>query len=845
MSRQLVIVESPAKAKTIQKYLGEDFQVLASYGHVRDLLPKEGAVDPEHDFAMRYVPIERNERHVEAIVKALKGADKLWLATDPDREGEAISWHLLELLKERGLMGQKPAERVVFHEITKKAVQDAIAHPRAIAMDLVNAQQARRALDYLVGFNLSPLLWRKVRPGLSAGRVQSAALRLICEREDEIEAFVTQEYWTIAARLRHADSEFAGRLTHWQGRKLDTFDIPNEENATAIRTEMAGDLSRQPLQVLEVERKSRLRQPAAPFTTSTLQQEASRKLGFSASRTMRVAQQLYEGVALGDETAGLITYMRTDAVNLAEEALASMRQFIDGHYGEAFLPDAPRRYKTKTKNAQEAHEAIRPTDITRTPEALQGRLERDLWRLYDLIWKRSVASQMAAARLDLVAVDLGCGSHWTLRANGSTVTFPGFLAIYQEGRDDNEEDEGNRLLPPLAVGDTPEVLGIDTDQHFTEPPPRYSEATLVKSLEAHGIGRPSTYASIIQTLQNREYVALEQRRFHPTDLGRVVGRFLVNHFEHYVNYGFTAAMEDDLDAISRGEKTWQPVLKAFWGPFHALLGEKANVSRAEATSEALDESCPQCGRPLLVRLGRHGRFVACSGYPECNYTRPLEGPREEAEAVGRDCPECGKPLIYKTGRYGRFISCSGYPECRYIEPLNKAKSTGVTCPACGQGELVEKRSRYGKVFYSCSTYPQCSYAVWGPPVARPCPRCAWPILVQKSTQRRGEELVCPQGECAFHFPEGASDAEIAGLLVGYVPPEPKEKRAPRPAKSAPAKKAPSKKVSAAKKAPMAKKPAASAGKAASKPAKAADKPKKSSPSTPGAAAKRAPKAISS
>ncbi|MBU2722961.1 type I DNA topoisomerase [Acidithiobacillus ferridurans] len=832
MAHQLVIVESPAKAKTIQKYLGDDFQVLASYGHVRDLQPKEGAVDTERDFAMRYTAIERNERHVDAIAKALRGADKLWLATDPDREGEAISWHLVELLRERHLLGDKPTQRVVFHEITKKAVQEAIAHPREIAMDLVNAQQARRALDYLVGFNLSPLLWRKVRPGLSAGRVQSAALRLICERENEIEAFVSREYWTIASRLQHAGSTFTARLTHWQNKKLEQFDIADGDQAQAIRSGMEDDLGHQALRVREVERKSRQRQPAAPFTTSTLQQEASRKLGFNASRTMRVAQQLYEGINIGNETVGLISYMRTDAVNLAEEAIASIRTFIDGYYGSEFVPETPRRYKTKTKNAQEAHEAIRPTDIARTPESLQGVLERDLWRLYELVWKRSIACQMAPARLDLVAVDMDAGTHWTLRANGSMVTFPGFMAVYQEGKDDGDEDENNRILPPLDVGDEPQVLGVDPEQHFTEPPPRYSDATLVKTLEAHGIGRPSTYASIIQTLQNREYVAVEQRRFHPTDLGRVVGRFLTNHFERYVDYGFTASMEDELDAVSRGEKQWQPVLSAFWSPFRALLDEKANVSRAEATSEALEEACPQCGKPLFLRLGRHGRFVACSGYPECNYTRPVDGPREPAEPVGRDCPDCGKPLVYKTGRYGRFISCSGYPECKHIEPLTQPKSSGVTCPQCGEGELVEKRSRYGKVFYSCNTYPKCTYAVWGPPVARPCPRCGWPIMIEKSGKRLGEQLACPQSECAFHFPVNASDAEIAAMLPDYTPPPPREKRAP------PAKRAARARKTTAK---TAKKPATEAtAAAAKKPAKA--KTTTAAAKKPAASKRKAPSA---
>ncbi|MEL5848059.1 MAG: type I DNA topoisomerase [Candidatus Igneacidithiobacillus chanchocoensis] len=780
---QLLIVESPAKAKTIQKYLGGDFTVLASYGHVRDLLPKEGAVDTEHDFAMRYAEIARNGKHVDAIASALRKADGLWLATDPDREGEAISWHLVELLRDKKLLEGKPVQRVVFHEITPRAVQEAVAHPRAIAMDLVNAQQARRALDYLVGFNLSPLLWRKVRPGLSAGRVQSAALRMICEREAEIRGFVAREYWTLTAHLGHDDKRFPARLTHWQGKKLEQFDIADEAAATTIREEILASLASKQLQVSEVERKQRQRQPAAPFTTSTLQQEASRKLGFNASRTMRVAQQLYEGISIGEETVGLITYMRTDAVNLSEDAIAAMRGFVEQHFGKEYLPAAPRRFKTKAKNAQEAHEAIRPTDIRRHPDQLKTRLDKDLWRLYDLIWKRAVACQMAAAQLDLVAVDFDNGGHWRLRANGSTVTFPGFLVVYQEGKDEDDEDDEQRLLPPMQKGDHPRFDGLDAEQHFTEPPPRYSDATLVKTLEAHGIGRPSTYASIIQTLQNREYVAVEQRRFHPTDLGEVVNQFLVQHFDQYVDFGFTAELEDQLDAISRGEKQWQPVLAAFWKPFRERLEEKANVSRSEATSEAIDEDCPQCGKPLRLKLGRYGRFISCSGYPECNYARPIDGPREAPEPVGRDCPECGKELVYRQGRYGRFISCSGYPSCKYLESLQAVKSTGVTCPQCQSGELVEKRSRYGKIFYSCNTYPKCNYAVWGEPIARACPRCSWPVLYKKSTKRRGEELICPQADCAFHFPEAAEPAEIHELLQIYQPPEPKEE-AEKPAKSA-------------------------------------------------------------
>jgi len=795
MTQQLLIVESPAKAKTIQKYLGPEFTVLASYGHVRDLVPKEGAVDPGQNFAMHYAEIARNAKHVEAIASALRKAKGLWLATDPDREGEAISWHLLELLQQRKLLQGKTVQRVVFHEITPKAVQEAVAHPRQIAMDLVNAQQARRALDYLVGFNLSPLLWRKVRPGLSAGRVQSAALRLICERENEIRNFVPREYWTIVAQLLHNEKSFPAKLQQWQGKKLEQFDIVNTEQAEAIRREILAALSMAPLLVRQVERKHRQRQPAAPFTTSTLQQEASRKLGFNASRTMRVAQQLYEGVNLGMESVGLITYMRTDAVNLSEDALQNLRFFIGEHFGKEYLPAKARLFKTKAKNAQEAHEAIRPTDILRTPEQLASKLDRDQFRLYELIWKRTVACQMAAAQLELVAVDLGTTtSHWQFRATGSTIIFPGFLALYQEGKDDSEEEEEQRLLPNLLAGDQPELERLDANQHFTEAPTRYNDATLVKTLEAYGIGRPSTYASIIQTLQNREYVALEHRRFVPTDLGEVVNQFLVQHFDRYVDYGFTASLEDELDAISRGEKQWQPVLAEFWGPFQERLEEKAHVSRAEATSEALDENCPQCGKALRLKLGRYGRFVACSGYPDCNYSRPLEGEREAPEPVGRDCPQCGKALVYRQGRYGRFISCSGYPDCKYLESLQPSKGTGITCPQCQQGELIEKRSRYGKIFYSCNTYPRCNYAVWGEPVEQPCPRCRWPVLYKKTTKRRGEELVCPQEDCGFHFPTTASSTEIEQLLAAHVVPTPRPKKEmssppknARPARQAPAK----------------------------------------------------------
>ena len=764
MSKQLVVVESPAKAKTIKKYLGKGFDVRASYGHVRDLLPKEGAVDPDHDFRMKYELIDKNKKHVDAIAKAMESADTLILATDPDREGEAISWHLYEILKDRKALEGKEVKRVVFHEITKRAIQEAVEHPRGLSFELINAQQARRALDYLVGFNLSPLLWKKIRRGLSAGRVQSPALRLIVEREEEIERFVSREYWTIEAKARAEKKAFPAKLIQFAGEKLEQFSIDNEARAqevvTAVQQAAQGRLT-----VTRVEKKQRRRNPPAPFTTSTLQQEAVRKLGFSASRTMRVAQQLYEGIDIGEGSVGLITYMRTDSVHLAQEALDDIRGFIRERYGAEQVPAKPRQFKTKSKNAQEAHEAIRPTSVARTPESLKPYLNKDQYRLYELIWKRTVACQMAHALIDTVSVDLAAGDSGTLfRATGSTVRKPGFMVLYQEGRDDAKQDEGDeRILPPLEEGQVVELVAVEPQQHFTEPPPRYTEATLVKALEEYGIGRPSTYASIISTLQQREYVEMDKRRFRPTDVGRIVNKFLTQHFDRYVDYDFTAQLEDELDAISRGEKEWISVLREFWEPFHARVEDKAKtVNRKDVTHEELDESCPKCGRPLSIRLGRRGRFIGCTGYPECDYARSLDEDRdaaaEEPEKVeGRSCPKCGADLIIRRGRYGKFIGCSAYPKCRYIEPLEKPEDTGVSCPECNKGTLLKRKSRYGKIFYSCSTYPDCKYAVWNPPLAEPCPQCGWPILTLKTTKRHGTEKVCPRKECGYSEPVDPGD----------------------------------------------------------------------------------------
>lgn len=762
MSKNLVIVESPAKAKTIKKYLGKDYEVLASYGHVRDLIPKEGAVNPDEDFAMKFQIIERNAKHVDAIAKAMKKADSLFLATDPDREGEAISWHLYELLKERGVLKDKSTRRVVFHEITKRAVNEAVENPRDLSTDLVNAQQARRALDYLVGFNLSPLLWKKIRRGLSAGRVQSPALRMIVEREEEIEKFRPREYWTIEADLEKDQHAFDAKLTHLHGKKLGQFTINKEKLARSAERELT-DAAHGKVTVSNVERKQRKRNPAAPFTTSTLQQEASRKLGFTTKRTMSVAQQLYEGIDIGEGSVGLITYMRTDSVSLANEALDEIRALIAQRYGENNLPEQAQQFKTKAKNAQEAHEAIRPTSASNVPDDIKSHLSADQYKLYNLVWKRTVACQMIHATIDTVGVEFAVGDGNLLRATGSTVVDPGFMTVYEEGVDDAKKSssEENRL-PPLTVGDAVDLIKIRPEQHFTEPPPRYSEASLVKTLEEHGIGRPSTYATIISTLQQREYVTLEKKRFQPTDVGRVVCKFLTNHFTRYVDYDFTANLEDELDEVSRGEKDWIPLMKEFWYPFKELVKEKEeSVSRSDVTTEAIDETCPKCGKQLNIRLGRRGRFIGCSGFPECDYTRNVDDDQESSEPEivdGRNCPECQSQLIIRSGRYGKFIGCSGYPQCKYIEPLEKPEDTGVTCPKCGKGTMLKRKSRRGKIFYSCSTYPDCDYAVWNEPAVGPCPQCGWPILTIKTTKKNGTQRTCPQKDCGFSEPYELEEA---------------------------------------------------------------------------------------
>jgi DNA topoisomerase-1 len=654
---KLLIVESPSKAKTLKKYLGNDFEVLASYGHVRDLIPKNGAVDPANQFAMKYEIIDRNAKHMDAITKAVKNADSIYLATDPDREGEAISWHIAEILADKKLLKNKLIKRVEFNEITQNAVKHAIDHPRDIAMNLVNAQQARRALDYLVGFNLSPLLWKKIRRGLSAGRVQSPALRMIVERELEIEAFNSQEYWSIHLdALKHAHG-FSAKLIQLEGEKIEQFSVINHDQ----QNDVVGKLllaSAGKTTVSRVEKKQRSRSPAAPFTTSTLQQEAVRKLGFTTSRAMRVAQQLYEGIDVGQGTVGLITYMRTDSFSLATEAVMQIREYVKKSFEPDFLPKSPIMYKTKAKNAQEAHEAIRPTDISRTPVKLRQYLNDEQFKLYEMIWKRTVACQMAPAKFDAVSVDLSVGSELNLfRATGQTLVFAGFIAVYKEDTDD-ADDDAEAKLPHLETGEVLNVEKIYGEQHFTEPPPRFSEASLVKTLEEYGIGRPSTYASIISTLQDREYVLLDKKRFTPTDVGRVVNKFLTEHFTRYVDYDFTAKLEDALDNVASGERDWVPLMDEFWQGFNQQIISKADVERPG--NELIDEACPKCGKPLQKQLSRYGTFIGCTGYnaePKCDYKRSLNGAAQvgsDPVIIGMDS-ETSKEIFLMNGPYGTYL----------------------------------------------------------------------------------------------------------------------------------------------------------------------------------------------
>ncbi|MEW6715227.1 MAG: type I DNA topoisomerase [Nitrospirota bacterium] len=731
--KSLLIVESPAKVKTLSKFLGKDFIIKASIGHIKDLPKKDIGVDVENNFAPTYVVIEGKEKVMKDLKKAAKAAEKVFLAPDPDREGEAIAWHIAEELNG----DSDKVQRVEFNEITEKAVKEAIKHPRKINVNLFDAQQARRILDRLVGYKLSPLLWHKVRRGLSAGRVQSVAVRLVVDREREIEAFKTEEYWSITAALEgKVPPKFDAKL--FQINK-DKAEIKNEEHASGI----VKDLKDKTFAVKKIDKKKRKRSPSPPFITSTLQQDASRKYRYTAKKTMMLAQKLYEGIELGSEgSVGLITYMRTDSVKIASEAQKEAREFIVKEYGKDYAPQKPPVYKSK-KSAQEAHEAIRPTSIFRTPSEVKNFLEPDQHKLYKLIWERFVASQMEAAQLEQTSIDISAGSY-LFRATGSVITFPGFMTLYIESTDNAKEEEG--LLPPLSEGDLLKNLGITPKQHFTQPPPRYNEATLVKELEAKGIGRPSTYAAIISTIQDRKYAEKLEGRFKPTELGTVVSDLLVERFADIMDYNFTANMEDNLDKIEEGGYKWVDVVMDFYKPFDKDLSEAmAIVGKVKPQDIPTDQTCEKCGEPMVIKWGRFGRFMACTKYPECKTTKPLEGqaPKAEDQPTDEICQKCGSPMVLKTGRFGKFIACSKYPECK----TTKALSIGVKCPEDG-GDIVERRTKKGKVFFSCGNYPKCKFATWYKPINKPCPKCGANILIEKKTKKE-EVIACLKKECGF------------------------------------------------------------------------------------------------
>ncbi|MDD5040599.1 MAG: type I DNA topoisomerase [Patescibacteria group bacterium] len=745
--KDLIIVESPTKAKTISRFLGNDFVIESSYGHIRDLPRSKMGVDIEHDFTPQYVIPRKNQKLVTKLRKLAATSPTIYFATDEDREGEAIAWHLLEAFQKNGKKEianpeelTSKSKRIVFHEITEEAVKEALQNPRQINLSLVDAQQARRVLDRLVGYELSPFLWKKVAKGLSAGRVQSVALRLIVEREREIQAFKPAEYWTIEATFRKQSSAhetFSARLVKIDGKTIDKLGIPNADSATTIVT----TLKAAKFHIADIKEKEAKKYPAPPFTTSALQQEANRKLGFSARQTMFIAQQLYEGIDLGNRGAeGLITYMRTDSVNLADKFLRESHDFISKTFGKQYALETPRRFKAKSKLAQEAHEAIRPTEVTYTPESIKQYLDPRQYKLYDLVWRRAVACQMPDAVLKGTTVDINDSNNaYTFRATGSTVTFDGFMKVYNSAHD--------ILLPALASGEPLDAASIDPAQHFTEPPARYSEAGLVHALEERGIGRPSTYAPTIATIIGRGYVDREQKRLSPTEIGTLVNDVLVEHFPVVLDYTFTAHMEDDLDEVANGAKQWVPVIKEFYTPFKEnLMNKMEAVSKKELTETATDQTCEKCGKPMVIKIGRFGKFLACTGYPECKNTKPLDRNGEIVEHTIEEskqtCEKCGKPMVVKHGRFGPFLACSGYPDCKNIK--NIEQKTGVTCPQCGKGDIVAKRSKRGRTFYSCNKYPDCKFALWSKPTGEKCPQCG-SLLVYAA----GGKVRCSSKECKF------------------------------------------------------------------------------------------------
>ncbi len=759
----LVIVESPAKARTLKRYLGAKYDVKASVGHVKDLPAKKLGVDVANDFMPEYTVIRGKGKVLKELKSAASKVREIYLAPDPDREGEAIAWHIAEELKNK--RKKQTFHRVLFHELTKKAIKEAMSNPGELDQNKFESQQARRILDRLVGYEISPLLWDKVRRGLSAGRVQSVAVRLICDREKEIRAFVPEEYWSVHAWLK-ADTPplVKANVVSFKGKKLE---IKDKEQADSI----VSYLNQADFVVSNVEVKERRRRPLPPFITSTMQQEAARRLRFSARKTMTIAQHLYEGVDLGAEgPTGLITYMRTDSTRSASEAVNEARSFIKDNFEPAYLPSRPHAYKKGT-HAQDAHEAIRPTSVMRTPESVASFLDADALALYTLIWKRFVASQMAPAVFEQTKIDIKAGDY-ILRATGTVEKFPGFLVLYQDIKAPNEKSKGQSsdtasngntassdedlgvLLPPLKKGDELGLDHVDARQHFTQPPPRYSEASLIKALEEKGIGRPSTYATILSTIRNKDYVRLDKGRFVPTELGMLVTELLISHFPEVMGVGFTAEMERELDLVEEGKVSWVDLLKRFYSPFNKSLEKaKEEMKSVKVDGVPTDLKCPKCGAPLVIKYGRSGEFLACSAYPDCKHTSDFKRdesgkiiPIESEEKFVGVCDKCGRPMVVKKGRFGEFLACTGYPECKNTRPI----TTGVPCPVEGcTGELVKRRSRTGKTFYSCSRYPECKYAVWDRPIASECPLCGWKILVESVTKKDGVVVKCPVKGCNY------------------------------------------------------------------------------------------------
>lgn len=736
MAKSLIIVESPSKAKTINKYLGKDYIVEATIGHIKNLPSKDLGVDVENGFEPRYVTIRGKSQIIKTLQSKAEKAESIYIATDPDREGEAIAAHIADEL-DKAAKG-KEVYRVLFNEITKSGIREAMANPRRIDSNMVKAQQARRVMDRIVGYKVSPFLWKTIYSGLSAGRVQSVALRFICEREQEIAAFQITEYWSVTGEFeKPGDGTVHTKLVKIDGKDPE---IANETDALSLIEK----LRRENYAISDIQMKDVNRSPSPPFITSSLQQEASNRLRFSAKRTMIIAQQLYEGVELGSEGAvGLITYMRTDSTRLSNEAINAVREFIGKTYGSEYVPDSPRVFKVKGK-AQDAHEAIRPTSLEHTPQSVKKFLTPEQYALYELIWKRFVACQMAPALIKQTTVMIA-GGPYLFRGVGSVYKFRGFLQVYDDFQPETQEDENEEeaIIPEnLAVKDAMNPVSLDPHQHFTKPPPRYTESSLVRELEAKGIGRPSTYALIVSTIQDRGYVEQKERRLFATTLGMDVNKMLMNYFEKLFNVDFTAQMEEELDTIASGERSYGVVMNDFYNPFMSLLNG-VSVDQARLTEET-SEVCDKCGKPMIIRWGRNGKFLACSGYPECKNAKPLPGDSERMK-LDEKCPECGNDLIIKQSRYGKFIGCTNYPTCKYIRPI----TLGVKCPKCKEGEIVERQSKSRRLFYGCTRYPECDFVSWDKPVAKTCPQCENPYLLHKYTQKKGEFLKCPQCKNEF------------------------------------------------------------------------------------------------